>query len=138
VAAMHTWILETVQKAIGPRRGLLALDALVEVYFTLLRGQSAGARAMFIVRTEGVATVPRLRELTAENNESLRRVIAERLTEAITDGDMDAQVDPDVTSVLVEGVLRGAGAQWLLDPKRVDLDAAGAALKRIFRARCRP
>ncbi|WP_394846579.1 TetR family transcriptional regulator [Pendulispora brunnea] len=136
VAAIHSAVLNAVEEAIGGRRGLLALDALVDVYFALLRGQSAGARALFIMRTEAVATVPRMRELAAENNEAFRRAIARRLAEGIADGEMDARLDPDVTAVLVEGVLRGSGAQWLLDPQGVDLDAAGAALKRIFRARC--
>ncbi|WP_394836155.1 TetR family transcriptional regulator [Pendulispora rubella] len=136
VGAIHSGMLGAVQEGMGGRRGVSALDALVDVYFALLRGQSAGARAMFIVRTEAVATVPRIRELIAENNEALRRFITTRLAEGISDGEMDAQLDPDVTAVLVEGVLRGSGAQWLIDPQRVDLDAAGTALKRIFRARC--
>ncbi|MGH3630795.1 MAG: TetR/AcrR family transcriptional regulator [Sciscionella sp.] len=116
------------------KRGLGALDLLVDLYFTAVKLHSAGARAMYVVLTEAFTASPGLQAAVAESNEIVRGLIAGWIREGIEDGDVPADSDVKTHAVLVEAMLRGVSLQWLADPSRVDLQAVGGAAKRAVRA----
>jgi AcrR family transcriptional regulator len=114
-------------------RGLDAIDTMIDVYFTRMRREDAGTRAMYTVLTEAVTAAPGLRAVTARNNEVFRRAITKRIMEAAADGESIGAAAPEVIAVLIEGMMRGIAAQWLIAPEDVDLDVVVAELKRVVR-----
>jgi hypothetical protein len=98
-----------------------------------MRREDAGTRAMYTVLTEAVTAAPGLRAVTARNNEVFRRAITRRIMEAAADGDSIGAAAPEVSAVLIEGMMRGIAAQWLIAPEDVDLDVVVAELKRVVR-----
>jgi hypothetical protein len=114
-------------------RGLDAIDTMIDVYFAQMRREDAGTRAMYTVLTEAVTAAPGLRAVTARNNEVFRRAITRRIMEAAADGESIGAAAPEVSAVLIEGMMRGIAAQWLIAPEDVDLDVVVAEIKRVVR-----
>jgi AcrR family transcriptional regulator len=121
------------RKAIDGIRGLAALEGIVDVYFEQLRSQDAGARAMYTVLTEAITGAQTLRQATAENNAVFRELIAGCVVEAIEDDEVSDQVVPEVSAILIEGIVRGVATQWLVGPDQIDLDIVVAELKLAVR-----
>jgi AcrR family transcriptional regulator len=133
VVAIRERLSTVIASATQDVRGLDAIDTLIDVYFTQLRGADAGARAMYTILTEAVTAAPGLRTATARNNEVFRRTITSRIMEAAAAGGTVPDVAPEVSAVLVEGLVRGVATQWLIAPEDVDLDVVVAELKRVVR-----
>ncbi|HWN31747.1 MAG TPA: TetR/AcrR family transcriptional regulator [Pseudonocardia sp.] len=133
VVAIRERLTAIVNAATREVRGLDAIDTLIDVYFAQMRSEDSGARAMYTVLTEAVTAAPGLRTVTARNNEVFRRVITGRIMEAAAAGESIPEVDPEVTAILVEGMVRGVAAQWLIAPEDIDLDVVVAELKRVVR-----
>jgi AcrR family transcriptional regulator len=139
VVAIRERLSSVIASATQDVRGLDALDTLIDVYFTQLRGADAGARAMYTILTEAVTAAPGLRAATARNNEVFRRTITSRIMEATATatatatGETVPEVAPEVSAVLIEGLVRGVATQWLIAPEDVDLDVVVAELKRVVR-----
>jgi AcrR family transcriptional regulator len=133
VVAIRERLSTVIASATQDVRGLDAIDTLIDVYFTQLRGADAGARAMYTILTEAVTAAPGLRAATARTNEVFRRTITGRIMEAAAAGETVPEVAPEVSAVLIEGLVRGVATQWLIAPQDVDLDVVVAELKRVVR-----
>jgi AcrR family transcriptional regulator len=129
IVTIRERIAARVRKAIAGLRGLAALDSVIDIYFQQLRSQDAGVRAMYTVLTEAITAAQTLRQATAENNEVFWDLIARCVVEAIEDGEVSDQVTPQVSAILVEGIVRGVATQWLIAPDRIDLDDVVEELK---------
>jgi AcrR family transcriptional regulator len=129
IVTIRERIAARVSKAIAGLRGLAALDSVIDIYFEQLRSQDAGVRAMYTVLTEAITAAQTLRQATAENNEVFWDLIARCVVEAIEDGEVSDQVTPQVSAILVEGIVRGVATQWLIAPDRIDLDDVVEELK---------
>jgi AcrR family transcriptional regulator len=129
IVTIRERISARVRRAIAGLRGLAALDSVIDVYFEQLRGQDAGVRAMYTVLTEAITAAQTLRQATAKNNEEFWDLVAGCIVEAIEDGEVSDQVVPQVSAILVEGIVRGVATQWLIAPDRVDLGDVVEELK---------
>jgi AcrR family transcriptional regulator len=133
IVAIRERLRKVIFSAVGETRGLAALEIMVDVYFKQLRSADAAARAMYTVLTEAVTGATGLRAATAENNAVFRGAIADRIVEAVEDGEACEQVMPQVSAILVEGAVRGIVAQWLISPGDVDLKVVVPELKHAIR-----
>ncbi len=117
---------------LGDRRGVAAIEHVAETYLRSYIGGSQNGRTMFVAIVESISSNPELLELTIEADEAFRSGIAQRLTEAIDDGELPHGIDVHTHSVLITGLLRGIALQWLVAPSAVDLESVvPIALKMI-------
>ncbi|MEW2359581.1 TetR/AcrR family transcriptional regulator [Spirillospora sp. NPDC029432] len=115
-------------------RGLAALDHFIAAYIGSLRDGDEYMRAMYVAMADSVSSAPGLRDAVARANELLRTAIRTWLEQAAADGEVPAGTDHAANAVLIEGLIRGVCLQWLVDPGRVDLDAAVATARHLVRA----
>lgn len=114
-------------------RGLAALDSMSERYLrSYVRGHPAG-RAIFVAIVESISSTPELLDVVVENDEGFRSLVRGVLREAIEDGEITHDVDVDLQSILITGLLRGSALQWLVSSSAVDLDAVIPAMQRMVR-----
>lgn len=116
------------------RRGLERIDHLIAAYIGSTRGGQQYIRALYVVMADAISEAPGLRAAVAEADEIFRSNIRVLLEHAVADGDVPAGTDLDAQSVLVEGILRGVCLQWFVDPERIDIDTAIAAVQAMVRA----
>ncbi|MFI0356023.1 TetR/AcrR family transcriptional regulator [Actinomadura sp. 9N407] len=115
----------------GGLRGLAALDHLITAYIGSLRDGDEFMRAMYVAMSDSVSSAPGLRDAVANANEQFRVAIRSWLVQAAEDGEIPAGTDHGAHAVLIEGLIRGVCLQWLVDPGRVDLDAAIATARHM-------
>lgn len=123
---------------LGDRRGLAALEHVAENYLRSYVTGYRGGRTMFVAIVESISSTPELQPLTTETDDVFREVIAERLREAIEDSDLPDDTDIHTHSILLVGLLRGLGLQWLVSPTSVDLDDVVPATLAMIRASLDP
>lgn len=111
-------------------------DGLIESfrdYFRLPLENPTTVRAFHAVLA-GALNTPAIKSTVAELNRASAAEIAAGLRAGIAAGQVRADIDPDTQGVLILAGLRGAVAQWLADPERIDLPSLGedfiAMLKR--------
>jgi AcrR family transcriptional regulator len=111
-------------------------DGLIESlrdYFRLPLESPTIVRAFHAVLA-GALNTPAIKATVAELNRASVAEIAAGIKAGIAAGHVHADIDPDTQGVLILATLRGAVAQWLADPERIDLSRLGedliATLKR--------
>lgn len=102
------------------RPGLSHLESTIGAYCNLAT-QGPGARAMHALWAESISAMPELLEEVRPLNHRSLEMFEEQIRIAIQRGEIDAGVDVESLAVMIFGMLRGAVAQWLIDPERVDL-----------------
>jgi AcrR family transcriptional regulator len=123
---------------LGDRRGLAALEHVAKTYLHSYETGYRGGRTMFVAIVESISSTPELLELTTETDESFREAIAERLREAIAHGELAESTDVATFSVLVVGLLRGIGLQWLVSARAVSLDEVVPSAMAMIRSSLEP
>src|ERR1700689_331954 len=108
--------LQTIQ-APAPRRGMPALAHAVEVAMTGLEENPDVLRVLQVLAAEAPTLEPAIRQTLARHDEAYRKRLRRWIIEAQDDGTARADVDPVAASVVIEGMLRGVGYQWLLNPE---------------------
>ncbi|MEM9624036.1 MAG: TetR/AcrR family transcriptional regulator [Pseudomonadota bacterium] len=103
-------------------RGLAALDKMCESYLRGASRRHSNAKTVYVAIAESISATPDLTKLTAKNDEVARGTVVKVLREAIDDGEIDANTDVEVQSVLVLALLRGVTQQRMVKRSRVDLD----------------
>ncbi|WP_041450845.1 TetR/AcrR family transcriptional regulator [Hoyosella subflava] len=115
-------------------RGLEAVDLMIDTYLTTEEFRSSHAmRAMFAIIMESITESSILRKSVAEQNAIFRRMLADWITQAHEDGDIELRDDPLGLATLIEGLLRGTLIQSLTDPDAVDLRAIAKLSKAVVR-----
>jgi len=88
-----------------------------------------------VLSAEGVTEAHPARQWFLDRYAELRSLIAGALVEAVEDGDVPANVDPQVTAAAMIAVMDGIQIQWLYDPEAVDMAEITC---RTFNALARP
>lgn len=74
-----------------------------------------------VLSAEGVTEAHPARQWFLERYGDLRQLIATGLIEAVYDGDVPGDLDPQVTAAAMIAVMDGIQIQWLYDPSAVDM-----------------
>jgi AcrR family transcriptional regulator len=110
------------------RPGLQNVLATVRAYLGLIRIDATGSRAMHIVLSESISSMPELLQAVKPHNRQLLDFFEAELRTAIQRGEIDASIDVQSMALLIAALLRGTVAQYMVDPERVDLDQLAATL----------
>lgn len=100
-----------------PRRGMPALAHAIDVAMAGLEDDPTPARVLQVLASEAPGLEPAIRELLARHDESYRRRLRRWIVEAQQDGTARTDIDPVAASAVIEGMLRGVGYQWMLNPE---------------------
>jgi hypothetical protein len=74
-----------------------------------------------VLQGEALGSSAELQAALADYNSSLRSMLEESISEGIADGHIRPNVRPDAQAVILLGILRGVGHQYVTDPFAVDL-----------------
>jgi len=102
-----------------PDLGESAADWLaqtVRAYLKNVTSRRPAARAFLQMWSEAIAADPILRPLYAEQDASFRRLLANKIPEAIKDGSVRSDADPEATAVSLVGLVRGIALQLISTP----------------------
>lgn len=116
------------------RRGLAAIENLLRVYLQESWQHSHSARAMYVILVEALTAESDLLGAVAENNAAIRTMICTWIGEAVDLGEASPHIDTHGMAVVIEGILRGVLLQILVDPDKVDREAAITASINMARA----
>lgn len=106
---------------------LKTLLGAIGFYFEVNRHNPKPLRAFYEIVDAAPRWPAMLPVVTRLNRESFD-MFARHIRNAQAGGHIRADIDPDAEAVVIMGALKGVMGQWLLDPERVDLDKAKAAL----------
>ncbi len=110
------------------RPGMSSIGATVRGYLCLVHQDPTGSRAMHVLWSESISSMPELIEAVRPMNRRFVEFFDEELRFAIERGEIDADVDVEALSLLLAASVRGVVAQYMVDPERVDLQRVGDAL----------
>lgn len=129
-------------KAAAPGRirpGWQNVLATVQAYLRLSSVDLETARAMNAIVSESVSSMPDVLPAIRAQNRLLLDFFAAEIRLGVSRGEIDPELDLEALSVLITSLLRGAVAQWRLDPERVDLDRLAQTVSLVLtRAVARP
>ncbi len=115
------------------RSGMENLEAIVRAYLGLAGQNSTRPRAMHLMWAESFSSVPELREEVRALNARSLAGIAEQLHAGIRRGEIDPDVDVESLAIAILGLLRGATAQYLLEPETVDIERLSNTIVAMLR-----
>jgi AcrR family transcriptional regulator len=111
--------------------GLQTLLATVRQYLT---GSGPAGRAMSVLLTEALVARGPLLETMREFSQGSRQFLAQHIRIGMERGEIREDVDPEAAATMILGMLRGVGAQVLLDHERVTIDRMlGEVVKAVRR-----
>jgi AcrR family transcriptional regulator len=108
------------------------LHAHIDRYIRALEADRARYRALLALQAESITSLTELRPDLANLNEQVRTYLANRLSAAQARGEIASGIDVGSTVTATLGMLRGIASQFLIDPGRTDVRAAGDAAKRML------
>jgi TetR/AcrR family acrAB operon transcriptional repressor len=132
---IREWFFANLRQRTGRRQGLSNLLTGIDFYFDACRNERAMMLALHTVLA-GALHKPLLAEAVAKLNRDSTESIEIAICAGIANGEIRRGVDARAWAVLILSSVRGAIAQWLIDPDHIDLAAARtsltAAIKRNF------
>jgi AcrR family transcriptional regulator len=141
IVTLASRLIERFGKALGRVErhppGLERLIGTVRFYLDSARRDAVATRALTVLLGEG-QTNALIRDQLAELNARSVGAIEANLVAGLRSGEIRAGVDAHAQALLILATLRGAVAQWLMDPERVDLvrarDELATSLQRSLAA----
>jgi AcrR family transcriptional regulator len=112
---------QALDPAIRGASGLEALLITVRVFLESLDRPWPETRAIYVLQGEALGSSAELQAALADYNTSLRSLFEAWIAEGISDGDIRQTVRPDAQAVILLGILRGVGHQYVTDPFALDL-----------------
>ncbi|OBG47686.1 hypothetical protein A5669_05050 [Mycolicibacterium fortuitum] len=109
------------------------LTDLVESYFVAISRRSKTARAFFVMWGAAIASDAQLRPVFAADDAQFRAGVETLLRQGQDNGSVDPSVDPSAGALALVGMLRGVMAQYLIDPKTVDLSTTVQTCQQFVR-----
>ncbi len=127
-----SWIQE--RTGMRPRPGLETVEATIRAYLALSSGdRSPRMRALHVLWAESCSSMPELLEVVRPFNDRSIKAIAEQLRIGVRQGEIAPSVDVEALALVLLGMLRGALAQYLLDPEHVDMERVADAMVALLR-----
>jgi hypothetical protein len=94
---------------------------MVRVFLESLDRPWPETRAIYVLQGEALGSGAELQATLADYNTTLRSLIAQAIAEGVAAGHIRPTVRPEAEAVLVLGLLRGVGHQYVTDPFAIDL-----------------
>ena len=130
--AFTRWEAETLVPEVGDARGQEAIARALRAHRRFLAGDGGTLRLLFVLMFEALGPRPELAGEFARLHRDLRVLATPWLEEAVADGDIRDDVDPETIVTLIIATLGGIVYQYLLDAEGVDLDRCYADLERVL------
>jgi AcrR family transcriptional regulator len=122
VELLHQRDLVDIQESTGGEypRGLAMLQHLID---TMARNMSRAVTTQMyaVLSAEAVTDAHPARQWFLDRYTELRSLIVVSLQDAISDGDIAADIDPETSASAIIAVMDGIQIQWLYDPDAVDM-----------------
>lgn len=114
------------------RPGLSNIRATVLAYLGLTKEDRTGARAMHVLWSESISSMPELVDVVRPWNRLFVEFFDQQLRIGIARGEVAPDLDVESVAILLAAVLRGAVAQMLADPEQVDIERLATAAARLI------
>lgn len=114
------------------RPGLSNIRATVLAYLGLIKEDLTGARAMHVLWSESISSMPELVDAVRPWNRLFVEFFDQQLRIGIARGEVAPDLDVESVAILLAAVLRGAVAQMLADPEQVDIERLAMAAVRLI------
>lgn len=103
--------------------GAEAIAALAGAYLGLFTDPTDDLRAFMVMRGTALPSDAPLREVYAAGDRRFRDGIEQLVRSGQADGSVATHLDPASFAVMLVGMLRGVGTQFLIDPDGIDFAA---------------
>ena len=120
------------------KEGLDGLTARIEAHLGSAMASWDATSALFLLYFESLTVVPELRPRVAAVGQAYRLALRDLIRQGQERGEIRADVDPDVEATALFGAIRGTIAQWLFEPKTIDLARVARALAESTRRSLAP
>lgn len=97
------------------------LDQFVRMYLEDVAEQGARIRALYVIMGEALGALPEISEEVSRVNSVFRGEIKDYLNRGVSLEEFNSELDPEIVSTLMVGLLRGISMQILFEPDRLDL-----------------
>lgn len=111
-----------------------SLVAIVESYVRQAQSGTDGVRAFFVMWGAALPNDAALRSVFIDDDRRFRDGIEKIVVTGQQRGTITSQVEASGAAVALVSMLRGAAAQFLIDPEGVDLEVARDTIERFLRA----
>ncbi|MEM7017000.1 MAG: TetR family transcriptional regulator C-terminal domain-containing protein, partial [Pseudomonadota bacterium] len=98
-----------------------SLNNYIEIYLKEATVREGRMRALYIIMGEALGAVPEIQESITQLNQGVRGVLATIIQKGIESGEFSADTNPELSAVLIHGMLRGVVMQYLSDRKTIDI-----------------
>jgi len=116
----ETWASE-LRRFVGKNTGLAAIEGALDAVEFFLLNRTKQMQAMYILWFESISSYPLVRRRLAANHIAYRRDTARWLAQAIADGEVRAEVDPESFAVEFSAFIFGLVYQWLANASAINL-----------------
>jgi AcrR family transcriptional regulator len=110
------------------KEGLDGLTARIEAHLASALASWDAASALFQLYFESLTVGPELRRSVTAVGHGYRKALRDLILQGQASGEIRPEVDADVEAAALFGAIRGAIAQWLFEPKTIDLKRVAKAL----------
>jgi AcrR family transcriptional regulator len=110
-----------------------SLIAIVDSYLNVVRSATDGVRAFFVMWGAALPNDAALRPVFIDDDRRFRHGIEKIIGAGQQRGTITGRVNASGTAVALVAMLRGAGAQFLIDPQDVDLEVARDTIEEFLR-----
>ena len=107
-----------------------SLDNYIEIYLTEVTLREGHMRTLYVIMGEALAAVPEVQEEISRLNDGVRGVIADIVQRGIDNKEFRPEVNPQISAVLILGMLRGVVMQYLSDRKAFNMKKLLPAVQR--------
>jgi len=135
-AYIRDWVFAGIRDHAGRRPGLNGLIAGIRFYFDAASDSPELMRALHTVLAGALHKPAVAAAIEALNRDSIE-ITEANIRAGIDNGEIRRGLDARIEAVLILAAVRGAIAQWLIDPEMVDLAAARTVFITSLRQRLR-
>ncbi|MCX7365916.1 MAG: TetR/AcrR family transcriptional regulator C-terminal ligand-binding domain-containing protein [Alphaproteobacteria bacterium] len=110
------------------KEGLEGLTARIEAHLASAMASWDATSALFLLYFESLTVVPELRPRVTAVGHAYRTALRDLIRQGQARGEIRPEVDPDVEATVLFGAIRGTIAQWLFEPRTIDLKIVARSL----------
>lgn len=110
------------------KEGLEGLTARIEAHLASAMASWDATSALFLLYFESLTVVPELRPRVTAVGNAYRTALRDLIRQGQARGEIRPEVDPDVEATALFGAIRGTIAQWLFEPRSIDLKRVARSL----------
>lgn len=128
VERTESWFNDWAFADLQGKEGMEGLVARIEAHLRSAMASWDSTSALFLLYFESLTVVPELQPRVAAVGHAYRSALRDLIEQGQARGEIRADVDPDIEAMALFGAIRGAIAQWLFEPKTIDLERVARSL----------